>query len=182
LESGFPYSAVERALARVHLIPEATMGLFRGRLQHLQRLGMVPASPGRGRKISYEKSDVFLWAFALEIAEFGIDPKVFRKMVEISWPAVSPHLLKESGAPDRYFFFSPSFIGKDFPKTYQQTLNNQRGVPFSFTPRVISTLSELEALAGSHPLALRTLDRFMSRYGMINLSRLRREVESALAA
>jgi hypothetical protein len=180
MSSTFTYRAVEKALAGVHQISEEAMGLFRGRLQHLQRLGMVPSRPGRGSKISYEKADVFLWAFALEFAEFGIDPKVLKRMVDMCWRDVQPYLLKEV-KPDRYFFFSPSLIGKDFPKSFQQTVNNPRGAPCSFVPRVISSLSELDKLA-INSLSRQYVDRCLSRYGMINLSRLRREVERFLEA
>jgi hypothetical protein len=177
----FSYKTVERALADVHHIGQDAMGAFRGRLQHFQRLGMVPSSPGRGRKISYEKADVFLWAFGLELAEFGMDPTLIKRLLDVYWPSVRPHLLEKAAGLGRFFFFSPSLIGKDVPMTLQQTSDKPHGVPFSVTACVISRLSDLDKLAGKHPNARLSLARFMSRYGMINLSRLRRDVEVALS-
>ena len=58
----FTYKEVERALAAVHQISPSAMGAFRGRIKHFQRLGLVPSSPGKGRKISYRLEDVYVWA------------------------------------------------------------------------------------------------------------------------
>jgi hypothetical protein len=51
----YTYSQVESALARVHHIPDSSLGSFRGRIKHFQRIGIVPQSSGKGKKISYEK-------------------------------------------------------------------------------------------------------------------------------
>ena len=80
----FTYSKVERALAAVHKISPSAMGAFRGRIKHFQRLGLVPSSPGKGRKISYSLEDVYMWAMCLELQEFGIDPIIIKEFLRLS--------------------------------------------------------------------------------------------------
>jgi hypothetical protein len=176
----YSYNQVEKALAHVHFIPEDAMGAFRGRLQHFQRLGMVPSTPGRGRKISYQKADVFFWAFALELAEFGMDPKVIKQILDIIWPEVRPYLIEDNNGPDHSFFFSPGLIGKDFPRDLQQSLNRPHGVPYSLPFQIISDLADLEKPARTAD-ALAYVARAKNRYGLINVSSLRRRVEKALS-
>ena len=81
----YAYKVVEAALARLHVENPATMGIFRGRIKHLQRIGLVPSSPGPGKRIQYSFEDVAKWALALEVAEFGIDPLVIRQLVLSVW-------------------------------------------------------------------------------------------------
>lgn len=76
------YSQVEAVLAQIHFIDSDKMGAFRGRIKHFQRIGIVPASPGRGKKISYEIQDLLVWAYGLELAQFGIDPTVIKDFLK----------------------------------------------------------------------------------------------------
>jgi hypothetical protein len=177
----FSYKSVEKALAVVHLVPSQALGAFRGRLQHFQRLGMVPSSPGRGRRISYEKADICLWAFGLEFAEFGMDPTLIKRVLDGSWLSVRPHLLENIDGRDRLFFFSPNLIGKGFPKELQQTLDKRDGIPYSMTTCVITDFTDLEGRVGLHPAGRAAFAKLVSRYGLINLSRLRQDVEKALS-
>jgi hypothetical protein len=177
----FSYKQVEKALADVHFVPEDAMGAFRGRLQHFQRLGMVPSTPGRGRKISYERAAVFFWAFALELAEFGMDPKVIKHILDTIWPAVRPYLIEDHNGPDRYFFFSPRLIGKDAPKNLQQSLSRPRGVPYSLAFQIIFDLADLDKPPRT-AAARAYVTQAKNRYGLINLGSLRRDVEKALSA
>jgi hypothetical protein len=177
----FSYKAVERALAAVHHIPPDALGAFRGRLQHFQRLGIVPASPGRGRKIAYTRADVCLWAFGLEFAEFGIDPRVIKRVLDVDWSKVRRDLMEKAEGQDRVYVFSPSLLGKDFHGSLQQSSARPHGAPYSIASIVVSDLAEIDKLTGSSAIARNFLDRHKSRYGLINLSRLRRHVETALS-
>jgi hypothetical protein len=176
----FSYKSVEKALAAVHLVPPQAMGAFRGRLQHFQRLGMVPSSPGRGRRISYEKADILLWAFGLELAEFGMDPSLIKRVIDANWLSVKSYLLEGEDSRDRLFFFSPNLIGEGFPKELQQTLDKRMGVPFSMTTCVIHELSDLKKMVSLHPAGRLVLAKLMSRYGIINLTHVQSKVEKAL--
>jgi hypothetical protein len=177
----FSYKAVEASLARVHLIPQKALGAFRGRLQHFQRLGMVPSSPGRGRRISYERSDIYLWAVALEFAEFGMDPQVIKLVLDAYWRDIQPQFLTPPAGSDRFLYFHPRLLAKGFPRELQQSPDNRDGAPFTITVRVLLDVSELDQIV-RHPFAQPELQRLKSRYAMINLSQLQREIETALAA
>jgi hypothetical protein len=72
--SGFSYAVVETALAKVFGADAmAQKRAFRGRLQHLRRLGL-PSGPGRGKAISYAKTNIYELGFCLECEELGIIP------------------------------------------------------------------------------------------------------------
>jgi hypothetical protein len=175
----YTYSQVESALARVHRIPASSLGAFRGRIKHLARLGLVPRSPGKGKKISYEKIDVYKWALALEFGQFGIDPTVIKLFIETHWRSILSDL---DASPDKYLFFHPCFLGKSFPKTEQESFYTPRnGVPSPILAKVIVDLSELDQMA-TNAMARAAIEEDKSRYGMINLGHLHRKVENALAA
>jgi hypothetical protein len=59
------YANVEDTLALIHGIKSKDRGAFRARIKHIQRIGIVPSSPGKGRKIDYAIEDIFKWSFCL---------------------------------------------------------------------------------------------------------------------
>jgi hypothetical protein len=185
----FTYSQVEDALARVHSVPEGFLGAFRGRIKHFQRIGIVPTSPGKGKKISYERPNIFYWALCLEFVECGIDPTEIKRLINVLWGSVAKYLLEGGAGRDKYLYFYPKMFGRLFREDQSQ-------FPDTVFFSVISDISEIEEQArkaetnrarlfgptdapsrGMPPL---TAARVTSRYVMINLSHLRREVESAL--
>ena len=87
-ETTFAYAVVEQALMAVHRFVEQRRGAFRARLVHFQRLKIVPASPGKGRRIAYRREYIYRWAVALEFAEFGIDPSEIKKILDMR---LAPH-------------------------------------------------------------------------------------------
>jgi hypothetical protein len=106
----FSYSQVERALAETFGIPDR-MGSLRGRLKHLQRLGLSPDSPGKGRRISYRKQDAFKWAVALALSEFGIDPTIIVPFVSNRlWPTLHFEIEKNERIDSEYVIFYPHLL------------------------------------------------------------------------
>jgi hypothetical protein len=81
------YATVETALARLHdANPEVQRGAFRGRLKHLQRLGIpLGERPGKGSRINYSCDQIWQLAVALELAEVGIDPAIISNIFKRSW-------------------------------------------------------------------------------------------------
>jgi len=152
----FTYQTVENALARANKVPESGIGAFRGKIKHFRRLGMVPESPGKGKKISYERETVYGWAICLELAQFGIDPTVIRDML---WRWDSGKFLKAliqktiTSTKESYFVFNPPFGGEGM-----------------ISP-IIHSLDELKRPE---------LSVLMTRMGLINLSHVLLEVEKAL--
>ena len=105
----FRYAEVQAALAGLHGAYPDHMGAFRGRLQHFQRLGMAPASPGRGKAITYAFEDVARWAFALELSECGIDPVRISRILPWAWLEVGPFLCNPHEG-EKVFFASPMLM------------------------------------------------------------------------
>jgi hypothetical protein len=178
-ETTFGYAVVEQALMAVHNFVEQKRGAFRARLIHFQRLKIVPASPGKGRRIAYRREDIFRWAIALEFAEFGVDPVEIKKILDINWPSIAPFVLEATDGPDKYLFFHPNLLGRLSREDERET-SVKPGAPYSVTMAIVSDLADLDKQAKTDP-ARASLDRFRARYGMINLSRLNRQVEANLA-
>jgi hypothetical protein len=179
-ETTFRYAVVEHALMAVHGFVEQKKGAFRARLIHFQRLKIVPASPGKGRRIAYRREDIFRWAIALEFAEFGMAPTEIKKILDMYWRPIAPAVLEEGDGADKYLFFHPNLLGRLSPEEERET-SLKPGAPYSVTIAIISDLTELDKQAKTDQ-ARTSLDQFRARYGMINLSRLRRKLEENLVA
>jgi hypothetical protein len=177
----FGYAVVERALMAVHGFVEQKRGAFRARLIHFQRLQIVPAAPGKGHRIAYQKEDIFRWAIALEFAEFGIDPTEIKKLLDLNWRRVAQVVLGPKDGPrDKYLFFHPNLLGR-LSREDEREAPDKSGTPYRVTIAIISSLADLDREAKTDQ-AHASLDRFRARYGMINLSHLRRQVEANLTA
>jgi hypothetical protein len=75
--SGFSYAMVESALARVFGADAmAQKRVFRGRLQHLRRLGLPSGGRGRGKAITYTKANIYELGFCLQLEQLGVDPSL----------------------------------------------------------------------------------------------------------
>jgi hypothetical protein len=168
LATTFSYGEVEEALARVHRIPRELRGSFKARIQHFQRLGMVPQSPGKGKRIAYELADVYRWAVGLEFVEFGIDPTAIKAFLETNWSRIQTDM-----DADMLLVFHPCYLSRSIPE--EGAL--YRPVPpgtLAMQAVAVKDLSELDQLP---------LEReFKARYGLIDLGRLKRKVDAALAA
>ena len=119
--------------------------------------------------------DIFRWAIALEFAEFGIDPTEIKKILDMNWPRLAQAVLEPNGDRDKYLFFNPNLLGR-LSREEERETPDRPGAPYSVTIAIISDLGELDQRAKTDQ-ARASLDRYRARYGMINLSRLRRQVE-----
>jgi hypothetical protein len=176
----FRYAVVEQALMAVHGFLERKRGAFRARLIHFQRLKIVPASPGKGRRIAYRREDIFRWAIALEFAEFGMDPTEIKKILDANWKRIAPPLLELKDEADTYLFFHPALLGRLSPED-EREISGRPGAPYSITITILSDPADLDKEVKTNE-GKASIDRFRARYGMINLSRLRRKVEENLVA
>jgi hypothetical protein len=78
---GYSYAQVEGALGALFGVPATALGSFRGRVRHLQRIGLVEVAPGKGRRISYSPMQANEWMLALYLADLGVDPIVIVKSI-----------------------------------------------------------------------------------------------------
>jgi hypothetical protein len=81
------YATMELALARLHGADEkAQKGVLRGRIKHLQRLGLpLGQRPVKGRANDYSDEQVWQFALALEFAQCGIDPTTAVQIISAYW-------------------------------------------------------------------------------------------------
>lgn len=178
-EGSYTYAQVLSALTAVHSIPASEMGWFRSRITNFQKTGLVPSSPGKGRRVAYRREDVFLWAMALEFSKWGWDPALINWLVQNLWVSMSPILLEASVGPDKYFYFQPNLLGKLVPKGERESVVRAGARP-KIDSAFASDFDELEKQAETDK-ARAFLKRFRDEHGKINLSRVRREVDVALA-
>jgi len=160
----FAYAEVEKALARVNSIDESKMGAFRGRLQNYRRIGIVPASPGKGSKVSYEMEHIQIWAFCLELAQFGVDPMSIKKIVD-TWrkEIIEVFAMVDGLSEDIYIAFRPDLLS--FPATI-----DDKEQPMRWITRYPE--SELSA---------KQLKRWLGRRaGLINISNLKKSLDCVL--
>ncbi len=99
------YKRLERALARLYGADEvAQVGPFRGRVKHLQRLGVPMARrPGRGSKALYDVDETMQFLFCFELSCFGVDPTLAVAALEMHWDRPGPGDVKLSTIMRRCF-------------------------------------------------------------------------------
>jgi hypothetical protein len=82
----FSYGAVESALAAVFAADRKTQqGALRGRLKHLQRLGLGIAA-GKGARVHYTLAQASQWLLAMLMNEIGVDPAISVPTIKKAWP------------------------------------------------------------------------------------------------
>ncbi|MFG1417037.1 hypothetical protein V5F38_04370 [Xanthobacter sp. V0B-10] len=122
----YSYKQVEAALVRMYRSafafpdqewecdPEVRAfaeGAIRGRLKNMQKMGIAPSRPGTGRRISYRIEDIMLWAFCLELAECGLDPKKIQLFIKRYWPMAWGSIDTDAtDDADTLLSFRPAFL------------------------------------------------------------------------
>lgn len=88
------YGEVVRVLAKMHDFAPAKSTPLRGRVQHLQKLG-VPSgvNTGRGRAAAYGRDELFQIAVAFEMLDLGFPPERAR-LVTTNWDMVRGGILE----------------------------------------------------------------------------------------
>ena len=71
----FTYKEIQEILTQKHDIADASRTAFRGRIQHMQRLGFpTGVNTGKGKRVSYTWRELLLLALAFEYLEIGSTP------------------------------------------------------------------------------------------------------------
>ena len=84
-ERRFFYGDVEDGLAAALDINDAWRTLFRSRIKHFQRLGVVGERSGRGAPIRYSFEQAARLAIVLMIADVGLDPILSVQLINDRW-------------------------------------------------------------------------------------------------
>ena len=166
------YGEIERAIASLHGVTEQSSGIFRGRLRHFQKLGIVPSSPGRGAKIDYDLKAAVDWAVAFELAELGIQPELIKFFIQIYGASIFASFQSPpSSDEDDLFCFDASFL------TVQMNRQSGRG-------DLMKSGMFDSRISGVKPLSMLPWFFYdnaqVRRISAINLSRLKRELGKAL--
>ncbi len=168
----YTYGQVVTALARLHSVDETNAGSFEARIRHFQRLGVVPASPGKGKRIQYDFAAAFIWAFCLELAEFSVAPEIIKLIVQ-TWGPSLVAIPPPGDAGDIIFWFAPNLLTSG-PEKLRDELKQRSG--FAPAADLILDLSgRLWPSDPSHKLLYR------GRLLTINASHLQDILEQALA-
>jgi hypothetical protein len=177
----YSYAQVEAALAEVHHVDDRAIMAFRGRINNLKRLGVVPSSGGRGKKITYDVFNVLELAFCLQLAEFGIDPSTISKLsANIKSDVNRAAKIGENSTEDIYIAFFPSILTAQIHEG-----SHTKCGAFSF---MIAPESEVTAKWLREKLipkinfigADRLFKHAAKRIAAINISELVRDIDEAL--
>src|SRR5262245_12814320 len=82
------FGQLEKSFAHVFWIDESQKGALRGKLKHLQKLGLPGGQHGKGRRIPYTRKLAFQLLVALLLAQLGIDPILVVQAVKEQWDKV----------------------------------------------------------------------------------------------
>ncbi|WP_237480293.1 hypothetical protein [Lichenibacterium dinghuense] len=178
----YRYAEVEDALIAVAGVPESYRTALRARLKNLSRLGVKKEAPGKGTRVSYDFDDVCLWAFCLELAQFGMDPARVAMMAYRLWLSVGPVLTGGQHDEDMIFAANPVFLSREAQERHDDRGKTDQGL-FQIdwnenSVRMVYPASELAAVVCSAP---KRTSRLPNRTVLVNLSDLRRRIEDALA-
>ncbi len=167
------FADVLGALAKVHDIPPEGIKALRARIQNYQKFNIVPFSPGKGYRIKYTKDDVYKWAFCLEFADFGIDPRITSDLVTRWWEKVKTGFYHDKDK-DYYIHFRPSMLADPEP-AFLTAKNLNLIVCQEESLRLFFRKNKDSANVSD-----RTIREFRTRHGTINVSHVRRQVDEAL--
>jgi hypothetical protein len=156
----FGYAKVEEALAKVFKTNKRTLLALRGRLKSFQRAGLTPQKPGRGKVIKYTVYDVYDWAWALALADFGLDPQAICSLVQKGYFKADYLGVIEKFKDDNWFFAAFPYVLKA-----SELSEHKISVPF-----VMIKGSELSA---------KTILGLGGRLALIDMTGLKKSVDDA---
>ena len=159
------FADVERALAKIHHVPEDRRLAFKARLGNLKRLGAVPSSGGRGRKLTYSIEDAYLLAFAVELGQFGVDPAWIKLIIEGKKERIIEAFRRVGTHYIEYLAkLAPEFLAASPDKSY-----------------ALGALELVFFLPGQDDPKAESLTKWIgSRAAIINIGSLKQEIDAAL--
>jgi hypothetical protein len=132
-------------------------GALRGRLKHLQRLGLIKLQAEKGkRRIEYSKAQVAQWLIALILAETGLDPTLIVPALKRDWKHLADSLEQaisveaRSGRPF-YLCIWPRTMSAAWEGKPPLTINVIQFQPSLVPPSLIPVQKELLELLNGNP-------------------------------
>jgi hypothetical protein len=156
----FGYSAVEAALAVVFKA-KAQILILRARLKSLQRSGLTPEKPGRGKVIKYSVSNVYDLAWALALTDFGLVPDSICSLVSRGYFSAYYVQKIEKLENDRLFFCLMPYV------------LNEKALKFHNSPVPFVMLNGSD-ISGEQ------ISKLGGRLALIDMTWLKRSVDEAL--
>jgi hypothetical protein len=177
-EEVFRYGQIETALAKIHQIDESRMGAFRGAIIHLQRLGITPSSPGRGKKIVYTLDDALTWAFCLELLQFGLDPTLAKQHLNcLRYSVMKAFAEADHASEDKFLLLWPNVMSNRIAQVQRE--------PGALKWNIVneSDLRKTSEPSGLHlgPDWRLPGEPIVRRFVALNLSAIKRELVAALS-
>jgi hypothetical protein len=176
------YAEVVKVLGELYRADEeAVRGPLRGRVQNLQKLHIpLGLQVGKGRKIDYQREQIYQLMFCMELAEMGLTPSQIALIVRGFWENVFAsefrnEVAAQSQNNDRILVLFLNQMSATWDPTLRDTppslKNHPLAVELPLTRVIRTNANRLEQdLAGS-----------WRRLSLINISELVREVEPRLA-
>src|SRR6516164_8808759 len=93
-ERPLAFGQLEKGFVRILWIDESQKGAFRGKLKHLQKLGLPGGQHGKGHRVRYNRELAFQLLICLLLAELGIDPNLVVRVVKEQWKTVLVDAIK----------------------------------------------------------------------------------------
>jgi len=137
----FTFGEIENAMFRAFYVDKGAIlpTVLRGRINALQRGGLVPAKTGSGNAVRYSLTDAYELALGLELANLGCPPKIILRNVK---PGRLETFLREMDKlPDTMdrllWIFHPSALCEEgappqsFPPVWKSRIEASQ-IPFSF--------------------------------------------------
>jgi hypothetical protein len=166
--SRFSYGEVEAAIRSLHTVPGGRT--FKARVRHLQRLGLLPSSPGRGIKIEYEVADAWKWTVCFALVQCGLPPEAIKSVLGAAGRKLTiPFAGEAHPTEDMIFWLHPEFLSwhlDNLPDWFDRVRFNV--VPYS------KAMNAAFKGAGLFP------QEEASQVIMINLTKLKRDLFEAL--
>ncbi|MEJ0094207.1 MAG: hypothetical protein WDN46_12455 [Methylocella sp.] len=204
----FTYREIVDALAFIHEVSEQDAATFDARIRHFQKLGIAPASPGKGKRIPYGLADVSQLAFSLELGEFGVAPEIIKMIIDVrgrsvveAWKlslaaapsndlAVPDRQVARDPGNDMIFWFTPSLLIRRLAREgFREDLIRWSGiekaaaisVSFLIAPiGMVDPVVRRESYSKGERTPMKKSPQFSRRLLTINVSELCHAVEAAL--
>jgi hypothetical protein len=81
--AGVSYAMVETVLAKVFGVGDAAQkGALRGRIKHLQGLGLAVKAQRGVRRVAYTRGQIYELGFCLQLEQAGIDASIAAKLLQ----------------------------------------------------------------------------------------------------